>query len=562
MGRQNNSKPNAGKSNSRNEYRGKKGTSKGYSGSESYNTESKTSKGYCNDPAWYTKNPVAAKKAGSLNFTYPLGYTIDLDSELFKTSPQYGRQTFPGMIKFGVTPALPRSTDAASALNVAAFKLYTFIRHENSGSRNYDAPDLMLYVLGVAELYAYVNWLQRVYLVANSYSVENSYIPRTMCELSAIDYEDVINNMADFAYQLDNRLNKLRAYRCPGDMPIFARRAFMFKDVYIEGPSIKDQMYFFNPEAFYKFTFDDDGAGMLKTESVATLCQPTGVYLTVADLFRGFDHLLNAISSQEDFSIMSGDILKAYGSNTISIGTFDPAPSAAFAPVYNVEMLEQIQNCTIYGMTSVDTTQASSASRTVNTDVKQDPTKAYLVCDPIVEFSELTEGSTLATTKTKRDYKSARILTSSKLDPSPVDVMENSRLMAITVAIDKTEGSTYTETHHVLCGTELITGCQIGYYAISSNDGRKLFSSVSVAYVNGHLTDVGADVDATETRIISMLSHFKFAPCLHAIAAKSNGTAFSVKNAWFAFEPSEYTIVSPSSLERLHDTAVLSMLNV
>lgn len=492
----------------------KRGNGRSYNNADAYDVESKTNKGYCNDPAWYTKNPISAKKAGSLNFTYPLGYTIDLDSELFKTAPQFGRQTFPGMIKFGVTPALPRSTDAASALNVAAFKLYTFIRHENSGSRNYDAPDLMIYVLGVAELYAYVNWLQRIYLVANSYSVENSYIPRTMCSLSAIDYDDVINNMADFAYQLDNRLNKLRAYRCPGDMPIFARRAFMFKDVYIEGPSIKDQMYFFNPEAFYKFTFDTDGAGMLKTESVAALCQPAGAYLTVDDLFRGFDNLLSAISSQEDFSIMSGDILKAYGANTITVGAFDPAPSASFAPVYNVEMLEQIQNCTIYGTTSVDVAQAPSATRSVNTDVKQDPTKAYLVCDPTVEFSELSAGSTLATTKTKRDYKSSRILTSSKLDPTPVDVMENSRLMAITATIDKVEGDTYMEKHHVMCGTELITSCQIGYYAISSNDGHKTFTSVSVAYVNGHLTDIGAEVDATETRIISMLSHFKFAPCL------------------------------------------------
>lgn len=526
------------------------------------NMETKTNSGYCNDPSWYMKNAVAAKKAGSLNFTYPLGYTVDLESDLFKTGPYYGQQTFPGMMRLDVIPALPESTDAASALNVAAFKLYTFIRHENSGSRNYDAPDLLIYVLGVAELYAYVNWLQRIYLVANSYSVENAYIPRTMCALENVDYEDVINNMADFAYQLDNRLNKLRAYRCPGDMPIFARRAFMFKDIYIEGPSIKDQMYFFHPAAFYKFTLDSDGAGMLSTTGLSTLCpSESGVY-TVASLFKGFDALMGAISAQEDFSIMSGDILKAYGANTISVGAFDPAPSVAFTPVYNVEMLEQIQNCTIYDVTSVDVAQGKAVTRSAMADVKQDATKAFLVCDPQVIFSQTKDDGSLVSTWTKRDYKSSRILTSSKLDPTPVDVMENSRLMAITRKIDKSDQATYMETHHILCGTELVIACEIGYYDINSTDGRKTFKSIRTAYVNGYQTDLSAEVDATEIRMISMLSHFKYAPCMHAIAARVETGHMQIKNAWYAFEPSEYTIVTQSSLERLHDTAVLSMLNV
>lgn len=524
--------------------------------------ETNTKPGFCNDPAWYMRNPVAAKKAGSLNFTYPLGYTIDLDSELFAAKPQYGQQTFPGMMRLDVMPALPSSTDAASALNVASFKLYTFIRHENSGSRNYDAPDLLLYVLGVAELYAYVNWLQRIYLVANSYSVENTYIPRTMCALSNIDYDDVINNMADFAYQLDNRLNKLRAYRCPGDMPIFARRAFMFKDIYIEGPSIKDQMYFFHPVAFYKFTLDSDGAGMLQTTNLNVLCGHTEGKLTVAELFTGFDTLLNAISSQEDFSIMSGDILKAYGANTITVGTFDPAPSVAFVPVYNTEMLEQIQNCTIYGLTATDSKQASGATWTVNSDIKQDATKAYLVCDPTVTFSEIKLGSSLAAVKTKRDYASSRIMTSSKLDPTPVDVMENSRLMAITHRIEKIDGDIYTEKHHVLCGTELVTGCSIAFYGVDNTDGHKFYDYALVAYVNGYLTDKDSSVDAQELRLVSLLSHFKYAPAMHVISAQAPEGNLQVQNSWFIFEPSEYTIVTKNSLERLHDTAVLSMLNV
>lgn len=529
-------------------------------------TTTKTNEGYCNDPSWYFKNPVSAKKAGSLNFTYPLGYTLDLDSALFAAKPEIGQQTFPGMMKLDVMPALPASKDAASALNVASFKLYTFIRHENSGSRNYDAPDLLLYVLGVAELYAYVNWLQRTYLVANSYSVENAYIPRTMCALENIDYDDVIANMAEFAYQLDNRLNKLRAYRCPGDMPIFARRAFMFKDIYVEGPSVKDQMYFFHPAAFYLFGFDPDGAGMLTATQLEELTGPAeGGKMKVADLFRGFDTLMASISSQEDFSIMSGDILKAYGANTITIGAFDPAPSVAFTPVYNTEILEQIQNCTVYGRTSVDAGTNRSFNVTYDTNIHQNATKAYLVCDPTVTFEESVNSLQICT-KARRDFSSSRIMNSYKLDPTPIDVMENSRLMAITTEIEKYDDAqnvTHYEKHHVLCGSEMITGCSVGYYGIDSTDGHKFFTSMEVAYVNPYMAEGDIDGALQELRLVSLLSHFRFSPCMHAIATKPNESgSFAVANAWYVFEPSEYTIVTRQSLERLHDTAILSMLNV
>lgn len=517
--------------------------------------------GKCNDPTWYFKNPIAAKKAGSLNFTFPLGYTIDLESDLFAGNPNIGKQTFPGMMALQIHPSLPKSSDAASSVNVAAFKLYTFIRHENSGSRNYDAPDLLLYVLGVAELYAYVNWLQRTYLVVNSYSVENAYIPRTLCAMSNIDYDDVAANMADFAYQLDNRLNKLRAYRCPGDMPIFQRRAFMFKDVYIEGPNIKDQMYFFHPDAFYKFKLDEDGAGMLETVPLSTLLG-TSEPAKVSDLFHGFDVLLSAISEQEDFSIMSGDILKAYGANTISVSAFDPAPSAAMAPVYNIEVLEQIKNATVYGFSSVDETASSSIF--FNTSIKQDATKAFLITDPVMQVYAPKTYSNNVNIRTKHDYKSMRILTTDKLDPDATVVMENTRLMAITDLVQNASTEEQLNyIHHILCGTELVSGATIGYYNIDPTDGHKVFKSMKVSYVNAYDTTSPSE-DLNEVREIDLLSHFKYAPAVHTIAVQhgADDTSIRIANAWFNFEPSEYTLVNKYSLERLHDTALLSMLNV
>lgn len=372
-----------------------KGTSRTNGGRGKKFTNTKEPKDACpkcgytsNNPAWYTGNPIAAKKAGSINFSYPLGYDINLDNPLHKELTDKGSFSFPGMMALSVLPAMGLSLDASSALNLAAFKLYSFIRHENSGSRNYDAPDLLLYVAAVTDVYSYITWLQRTYLVCNSYSVMNEYIPRAYCHLSNIDFDDVVANLADFAYQLDNRINKVRSFKVPGDMPIFQRRAFMFKDLYTEGESIKDQTYFYTPGGFYVFDIDADGAGRLVTQQMFQLMDgPTanqyGPY-KVDDLFAGLDVLISRIAEQEDFGIMSGDILKAYGSNIITLAPFDPAPGMGIVPVRDVAVLEQIQNSTVVSWSTLDDNMAQVR---VSTDIHQSPNKNYLLTTPQYTFT-------------------------------------------------------------------------------------------------------------------------------------------------------------------------------
>lgn len=67
-----------------------------------------------------------------------------------------GRDTFvvPGIMTFMYAPSIgvAFSTDSA-AINVAAKNIYAYVRFANSGARNYDAPNLMTYLLALDSAY-------------------------------------------------------------------------------------------------------------------------------------------------------------------------------------------------------------------------------------------------------------------------------------------------------------------------------------------------------------------------------------------------------------------------
>lgn len=554
-------KVNTKKTNNAGNFRGK-GNGRG----NKFSTDECPKCGYSsNNPAWYTGNPIAAKKAGSINFSYPMGYNIDLGNPLFPAADHSGSFSLPGMMALDVLPSMGRSMDASSALNLAAFKLYSFIRHENSGSRNYDSPDLLLYVAAVTDVYSYITWLQRTYLVCNSYSVMNEYIPRAYCELSHIDFDDMIANLADFAYQLDNRINKVRSFKVPGDMPIFQRRAFMFKDLYTEGDSIKDQMYFYNPAGFYQFKLDESGAGMLHTVGLAELTGIQGTFsLKVKDLFVGLDALIAKIAEQEDFGIMSGDILKAYGANIVTLAPFDPAPGVGVAPVRDIAVLEQIQNSTVLGKSTIDN---KTTTYQFVTDVMQSTNKNYLVTEPGIAIMATNNPEGKVEMYAKKALLENRLLTSRTSDPSPEQVLESTRTMVIaTNFTDQVVGSKLSARVDLLCGTELITDCNVVFYQMAET-GERALQTLNLSYALG--VDVNADSQEWELTsaywMMTLLSQFDYHPCVRVCVAKHSATVqgdIEWVKAYTAFNTSEYTIVTADVLRRLHDTALMSLLHV
>lgn len=113
-----------------------------------------------NDPSWYYNSEQILRDVASFSFMKPLGYPLRYQNQV---GPTAGSNTVmmngfsgfvPGVlsVQVGLTPGI--STDSQSPLNLAATNIYSFVRHKNSGSRNYDSPDLMLYLLAMDSLFS------------------------------------------------------------------------------------------------------------------------------------------------------------------------------------------------------------------------------------------------------------------------------------------------------------------------------------------------------------------------------------------------------------------------
>lgn len=105
----------------------------GKSQREAEETFKKDLKSKTNDPSWYAADATLMRDAASIPFSWSVGTTLDIGVD--------ENYVVPGICAIDTVPSFGYSTDTTSPLNIAARSMYSFIRHANSGSANYDAPD-------------------------------------------------------------------------------------------------------------------------------------------------------------------------------------------------------------------------------------------------------------------------------------------------------------------------------------------------------------------------------------------------------------------------------------
>lgn len=66
-------------------------------------------------------------------------------------------------MKIGFVPSIGRTSGESSPANVASKNIYSFVRFANSGRTNYEATDLMMFLLAMDNAYMYAGYLIRIY---------------------------------------------------------------------------------------------------------------------------------------------------------------------------------------------------------------------------------------------------------------------------------------------------------------------------------------------------------------------------------------------------------------
>lgn len=530
-------------------------------------------KSAANDPAWYAQNPQIMKDSASFSYNYPLGSRLNFGAD--PAADNLNSTSLPGIMAIYTTPSFGNSLHSNSPINTAARNIYSFVRHANSGHSNYDAPDLMLYLTAMDNLYAYVSFLKRAYGVMMPSYYTNRYMPKALIESMHLDYDDLNANLNDFRSFINRLALRIGSMCIPASMSYMARHMWMYEHIWTDDMSDKAQIYLYSPHGFYRFSLDGDSAGQLEYKDLFT---DGHANLTFAQLVDYGEKMLEPILSSEDMNIMSGDILKAFGpENLYKINMIDEA--YLVVPEYSAEVLDQIQNATLVGHYLGTPT------------LHQDATKGFLIFDP--EFNPLYQPQ-------PGIYPGLNVMVTDRLvtfphgDIKPEDTMVATRLtniMDVSYAGGGTSRIGPTSTPTIKCptmGSEIAHHATIFNYQEDDKGAWVLHSSkpiyTSLVFIIDNSTPLGgegpaskygmqqlaADLGATLS-LIGQIGTFDRHPAV-GLSGYINVTWMEGASTTSMEEVSEfnsllvdssyYTVLDLQDLINLSETALLSEFNV
>lgn len=573
--------------------------------SKGYSEELKDSKDTCgsNDPNWYATDPALLRDAASYPFSWATGPIINpepVDFSYWKnaevTTGKLNLSDFSagGLQSIYLIPSIGSSQDKDSPINIASFSLFSFVRHANSGASNYDAVDLMQYVLAMSSVYSYINFCQRLYGMAFTFSQRNSYLPEVMFASVGIDYADIRANLANFRLGLNILINQAASFAVPNTIPLLVRQSFVYSGLYTEGSSIKDQMYIYNPSGFWYFQYSsDDLSGYLKllpfySSSETNYNDPKEYLTSTGTLFwrdnaKLRDHkflldygtfLMKNLVNNQDFKIMSGDIYKAFGNNTISLASVPEAYQ--ILPQFNIGVLEQMSNATILGKDQLNTlgwSQADVIQKGIGAfDILQDGNHAYLMNNQYLNPAQASDAHVINMASV---YGEGKTLTTTTDQTSPELVMESSRLMLSLIPktdttityTTSTGGGGFVQDVDVLqlaSGSEVAVDCLLFWTpnSISTTIGETVkfgFNTSQITYANV----LANPATVTKDLIIGQMGQsrqFRFRPPMHRVWVTS-GYALS-KDLGCDHNLDNYTRLSPNDIGNLHRSAIINQINV
>lgn len=487
------------------------------------------SRGSDNDASWYAATPQLVTDSASMSFSWPTGNPVSMGiTDNAQMEAQLNKFSIPGVMAIWLVPMVGISNEPSSPVSTAAINIYSYVRHANSGHPNYDAPDLMLYLLAMDSVYSYYTFLIRAYGLINAYSQHNRYYPQALLEGMCLDFTDILNNIADFRYYINSFAVRIGSMCVPSSMSYFSRHQWVYSNIFTDSTSAKAQSFMYCPYGFHQYN-ETSGPGKL---SFRPFYRNRNNKYKLSDLIGYGNMLINPLLASEDLGVMSGDILKAFTAD----GVFKVAqlPETFLTlPVYSEEVLSQIQNTTILNVPAAAST----------CDITQDPETGAIFCN------YRNEQIPTDATSVRAIYAAKRMMSMYKDNPTPDDIMVASRLMVPTKAKSGQDAVDVTS-----CGSEVAVLGEICSFTTGESPWYPNWDTKF--YYAMELTNIQM---SQWLHTLQKITQFHYHPIV--FLAWDTEVPPS-KEAAFYFDVNNYNIVSEFELAKMHETALLSQFTV
>lgn len=428
------------------------------------------------------------------------------------------------------------SIDATSSINMAARQLYSFVRRNNSGAKNYESPDLMLYILAMEDIYINFYEAKRCYGLMSNYQFMNRYTPDAILRGIGIDPVDLRSNLASYRYQLNQLALKINSLAVPKYFKSFIRRVVVASQIYCDSTSPRSGYYIYSKNGYYTFkpTLYTTGGCLQYTETSAS------TLVTLQSKLNIITSQIEAVIADDDMNTMMGDLIKAFGESGLYQVTEIPE-NYSVLPVYDENILAQIENSRSWSLLLSQVTSESGVTH-AGLDVWQKDNVLYY--HPIIDDG--TAGTAIAY-RAQLGKAIVPILNSHKDSPDYKDNLEWTRQMSVF------SGKTFGDHYSLLdCGLEIITG--YAYVAQKAdNSGVHVIVSGSVL---AH-SDTTSKGDSTDTvlGILSAASQFDWHPFYYY----SNESDDVWLGSLFCGDLKVFTQVDASVVARIHQCANYSV---
>jgi hypothetical protein len=326
--------------------------------------------GYKKTPAsnaleWHVNDAELLRLSSSLSWSYSTGDLFDISDGIKDPngliSHPSSTYTLPGIMSFAEIPWVGGMDDEGT-YPPATYAANTLLTEERSRTRvrnTYDAPDIIQKILAMASVYAGIAWAKRLYATLKMYTYESEYLPDALYAAQHFDPSSLRCDPYAFLGRLNVIISNANKIYIPKNMPLFEYYTQRYSNYFIEGKSIKDQIYVIYPAILtYLQTFTankkayveldpclavpNDGAATY-TANKANGVKSGTKSITGEQLLDALDFMIAQLVNDSDTPDITGDLQNAFGDeNRYVIPQITPDVMAV--PVFDEEILEMLQN--------------------------------------------------------------------------------------------------------------------------------------------------------------------------------------------------------------------------
>ena len=492
-----------------------------------------------NDASWYYTTEAVGQQVGNIPYSLMTGLGVPLDMKQYssETDPA-GVYTNSAVVANGsictihYLPSIGVTKSSVDGINTAARQLYSVIRMKNSGAKNYEAPDVMMYVLAMRDIYRQYFEAYRALGVAQSFTALNRNLPDRLLYAMGINAADLRANFAQYAARLNILGAKINALPVPKYFDIFKRTALLASNVFSDSTSVRGQFYVFRSFVNYTWSGTTSTTG---TELVANRISSRGINMSTA--LDNLTTAIEAIYSDNDAGTMGGDILKAFESDLYQVPEFN---YQGLEPVYEETILSQIENMSF--LCNATALYSSSPFEDANLNVTQ--SNGLMKFAPKVISTDF--GNTTADGESRWALRTI-LINSHKDNPTYKDSIEYTRLIS---TYDITGESTLVRLES--SGTEIVYMLTVH---LAANTNTISYLDINTMGMLGATTV--AAVSSEDKRKLAALEQFDWHPFLYIGTNSNTDKTYGVSQ--IAGDLRWYSTVQPETISKIHDVAILSL---